>query len=366
MTESVTRQFLDLSGDPAALTRRLCDIESVSGSEKTIADQIDRALRNLKRYQVFREGNTIVARSAGSGTQRVILAGHLDTVPLSADRNLPTWCTGTGNDQRIYGRGTADMKGGVAVQLSVAAAAVDPACELTFIFYDGEEISAEHNGLLKLSKSHPELLHGDFAILLEPTSGQLEGGCNGTMRVDIQVPGVAAHSARSWIGKNAIHAAAEVLQRLQDWPESEVLVDELPYREGLNAVGISGGIAGNVIPDRCTVTVNYRFAPNKTVAQAEAYLREFFSGFELAVTDSAPGARPGLDRPLIQEFVRALGVSVGPKYGWTDVARFSALGIPAVNFGPGDPLKAHADDEYVLAQEVRDCASALLAWLCPG
>ncbi|MGL5828932.1 MAG: succinyl-diaminopimelate desuccinylase, partial [Angustibacter sp.] len=268
MTELVPQQLLDLSADPADLTRQLCDIESVSGAEKMIADQIETALAGLRRYRILRVGNTIIARTTGRTADRIILAGHIDTVPLSADRNLPTWTEGAGSGQRIYGRGTADMKGGVAVQLSVAAALLNPRCGVTFIFYDGEEIAAEHNGLLRLSQSHPELLEADFAILLEPTSAAVEGGCNGTMRADIRIPGVAAHSARSWMGKNAIHDAAGLLAQLRDWPTSVVQVEGLGYREGLNAVGISGGIAGNVIPDSCIVSINYRFAPHRSVAQA--------------------------------------------------------------------------------------------------
>ncbi len=361
--EDLAPLTLSMTSDPADLTRQLCDIASVSGNEGPIADAVADFLRNLSRYDVTRYGNTVVARTTGGARQRIILAGHLDTVPLAHAGQLPTWVVGEGRDEKIYGRGTCDMKGGVAVQLAIAAQVLDPRCELTFIFYDGEEIAAQHNGLLALSRAHPDLMAGDFAVLLEPTQGQCEGGCNGTMRADITTTGKAAHSARAWMGHNAIHDVAPILAKLRKFQPDTIHVDGLDYREGLNAVAISGGIAGNVIPDRCTVTVNFRFAPSRSEAQAEEFLRELFSDCTLEVTDSAPGARPGLDQPLVQEFVQALGIAARPKYGWTDVARFSGLGIPAVNFGPGDPLTAHADDEHVLAQEVRDCATVLAQWL---
>jgi succinyl-diaminopimelate desuccinylase len=206
-------------------------------------------------------------------------------------------------------------------------------------------------------------LEASFAVLCEPTSALVEGGCNGTMRIDITTTGVKAHSARPWMGKNAIHAAADVLSILAKHTPDEVEVEGLVYRESLNAVLVSGGIATNVIPDECVVTVNYRFAPSKSAEDAEAHLRQVFAGFNFVVTDSATGARPGLDRPEAAAFIAATGTTPRPKYGWTDVARFSDLGIPAVNFGPGDPSKAHADDENVPVNQIYTCESALRAWL---
>jgi succinyl-diaminopimelate desuccinylase len=255
------------------------------------------------------------------------------------------------------------MKGGVAVQLAVAAALREPSRDLTFIFYDNEEVDESRNGLARVGRERPELLEATFAVLGEPSNARVEGGCQGTMRAEITFSGLAAHSARSWMGRNAIHAAGPLLQRLSEHTPAQVEVDGLVYREGLNAVRIFGGIAGNIIPDRCVVEVNYRFAPDKDPAAAEAYLRDVLDGFEVEVTDVAAGARPGLDQPVAADFLAAVGGEAHPKFGWTDVARFSALGIPAVNFGPGDPSKAHADDEFCPGDEVLSCRDALVRWL---
>src|SRR4051812_38580668 len=261
-------ELLDLTQDPAELTRVLCDLESVSGNEGPIADLVERTLRALPHLRVSRYGDSVVARTELGRAERVLLAGHLDTVPLAAPANLPTWLDG----DRLYGRGTCDMKGGVAVQLALAAALPAPGRDVTYVFYDGEEVESERNGLGRISREAPDELAADFAVLLEPTSGAVEGGCNGTMRVDVTTHGQAAHSARAWMGHNAIHDAAVVLGRLTAYEPQEVEVEGLVYRESLNAVRIDGGVAGNVIPDRCVVSVNYRFAPNKSVQDAEHHL----------------------------------------------------------------------------------------------
>jgi succinyl-diaminopimelate desuccinylase len=350
---------LDLHQDPVDLTQVLCDIESVSGDERTIADAVESALQPLLHLTVSRFGDAVVARTELGRAERVVLAGHLDTVPLAATPNLPTWYEG----DLLHGRGTCDMKGGVAVQLALAARLAEPRHDLTFVFYDGEEVESERNGLGRVAREAPELLAADFAVLLEPTSARVEGGCNGTIRVDVTTHGKAAHSARAWMGDNAIHAAGGVLNRLAAYETQDVEVEGLVFRESLNAVLVHGGVAGNVIPDRCVVTVNYRFAPSKTVEDAEQHLRDLFTGYDVEVTDAAGGARPGLDRPMAKAFVETVGHEAGPKYGWTDVARFSGLGVPAVNYGPGDPLKAHADDEHVPVDEIRKCLQVLETWL---
>lgn len=352
---------LDLGGDVVDLLRALIDIESVSGNETDIADQIETALRPCGHLDVIRDGNVIVARTDLGRSERVVIAGHIDTVPIAG--NVPSWTTGAGDETIVWGRGSCDMKGGVAVQLSVAAALTAPTRDVTWIFYDNEEVEEELNGLNRIAREHPDYLQGSFAVLCEPSNAGIEGGCQGTMRLMVELEGVAAHSARSWKGHNAIHDAGAVLQLLADYQAQQVEVEGLTYREGLNAVRITGGIAGNVIPDRCSIEVNYRFAPDKTPAQAEAYLREVFAGFPVRVTDVAAGARPGLDQPAAAEFLAAVGGRASAKFGWTDVARFSGLGVPAVNFGPGDPNKAHADDEFCPAADVYSCRDALLRWL---
>jgi succinyl-diaminopimelate desuccinylase len=287
----------------------------------------------------------------------VVLAGHLDTVPPAS--NLPS----TRDGDVLRGLGTADMKGGIAVMLRLAASVTRSDRDITYVFYDGEEVEAERNGLLRLSRRHPELLEADFAVLLEPTDAVVEGGCQGTMRVEVRVPGERAHSARSWMGVNAIHAAAAVLDRLRAYEPRRPVVDGLEFREGLNAVGIQGGVAGNVIPGECIVTINYRFAPDRSEDEAAAHLREVFAGFDVTVTDRSPGARPGLDRPAAQAFTSAIGGTPRAKFGWTDVALFSALGVPAVNYGPGDPHVAHTAHEWVSIEQLAECEQRLLAWL---
>jgi succinyl-diaminopimelate desuccinylase len=356
---------LDLRADLVDLTRAVCDIESVSGAETLLADAVERALRRLEHLDVLRDGDALVARTRLGRDRRVVVAGHLDTVPVAG--NLPTRLVGTGEDAQVWGRGTVDMKAGVAVQLALAAELDAPVHDITWVFYDHEEVDADLNGLGRLVGAHPDWLVGDFAVLCEPTAAGVEGGCNGTLRVEVRLQGVAAHSARSWMGVNAIHGAADVLARLAAYEAREVEVDGLVYREGLNAVRISGGTAGNVVPDACTVTVNYRFAPSQTVDEAVEHVRSVFDGYEVVVVDQAPGARPGLDHPAAREFTDAvLAVTGGAptaKLGWTDVSRFGALGIPAVNFGPGDPLLAHADDERCPVSQIRSVHAALGAWL---
>ncbi|MBC9956032.1 succinyl-diaminopimelate desuccinylase [Yimella sp. cx-51] len=352
---------LDLNADVVDLTVALCDIPSVSKDETRIADAIQEALRPLAHLEVVRDGNVVIARTDLGRAERVVLAGHIDTVPITDPPNLPVHR----QDGRLRGRGTTDMKAGVAVQLALAAQVTEPTRDITFVFYDCEEIEAEFNGLARIAREHPEWLEADFAVLLEPTNGGIEGGCKGTMRVDVSAKGIAAHSARPWNGHNAIHEAGEILARLAKYEPRTVNVEGLDYHEALNAVGIEGGIAGNVIPDRCVVSVNYRYAPDRDTEEALAHLRDVFNGYEVTLKDAADGAKPGLDKPAAQGFVAALALPVIGKEGWTDVAQFSALGVPAVNFGPGDPNLAHTDDEWCPEQQITDGLAAMRRWLSP-
>jgi succinyl-diaminopimelate desuccinylase len=350
---------LDLSQDAVSLTRALVDIESVSRDERRIADAVEAALQALPHLTVTRRGHTVVARTDLGRGERVVVAGHLDTVPVND--NLPSRldeATGL-----LHGLGTCDMKGGDAVILRLAASVPEPVRDVTYVLYESEEIDSEFNGLNKLSQSDPDLLAGDFAILMEPSNGVVEAGCQGTLRVEVRTTGERAHSARSWRGVNAIHGAAEVLARLTAYDARRPVIDGLEYHEGLNAVAIRGGVAGNVIPDECVVEVNFRFAPDRSEAQAEAFVRDFFDGYDVRLTDTAPGALPGLDRPAATEFVEAVGGEVNPKFGWTDVARFTALGVPAVNYGPGDPMLAHKQEEHVPVAQIEHCERTLRAWL---
>jgi succinyl-diaminopimelate desuccinylase len=348
---------IDLTSDVVALTGALVDIASESLSEQEIADAVESALSRLPHLEVVRDGHTLVARTALGRDERVVIAGHLDTVPANA--NFPSRLA----DGVLHGLGSCDMKGGVAVALLLAASVPEPVRDVTYVFYDAEEIAAEFNGLGRLARERPELLAGDFAILMEPSDAGVEAGCQGTMRVDVRTAGERAHSARSWMGSNAIHALAPVLDRLSTYVPRQVEIDGLVYREGLNAVGIRGGVAGNVVPDEAVVTVNFRFAPDRSEADAHQHLQEVFEGFGLTITDSAPGALPGLAQPAAAAFVAAVGAEPRPKFGWTDVAQFTQLGIPAVNYGPGDPIYAHKADEQVPVEHLHRVLTTLQKWL---
>ncbi len=348
---------LDLSLDAVALTADLVDRPSVSGTEGPLADAVERALKQVAHLHVHRDGDTIVARTELGRPERVVIGGHLDTVPEAG--NLAARFEG----DRLFGLGSCDMKGGVAVGLHLAATLADPNRDVTYIFYDNEEVAAEFNGLGRLSRNRPELLGADFAVLMEPSNASVEAGCQGTLRVEVRTEGVRAHSARAWRGVNAIHGAAEVLNRLGGYEARKPVIDGLQYHEGLSAVRIHGGVAGNVIPDECVITVNHRFAPDRSADEALHFVREFFDGYDVTCVDLCPGALPGLGRPAAAAFLAVAGGEATPKFGWTDVALFSGLGVPAVNFGPGDPNNSHTVGEYVEIAEIQRCADVLRNWL---
>ncbi len=354
---------LDLSSSPEALTATLVDLPSVSGSEGPLADVVEAALKGLPHLRVVRDGDAVVAFTDLGRDRRVVLAGHLDTVPIVD--NVPSRLDG----DRLYGCGTSDMKSGIAVMLHLAATLSEPSSDLTFVCYDNEEVEATRNGLLRLATQHRDWLAGDLAILLEPTDGVIEAGCQGTLRVEITVPGRRAHSARSWLGSNAIHAAAPLLATLAAYEPRSVDVDGCVYREGLSAVRISGGVAGNVIPDAAAVTINFRFAPDRTEAEALDHVKQVLHPYELTLTDTSPGALPGLSAPAAKDFVAVAVAAGGPesapraKYGWTDVARFAALGIPAVNYGPGDPNLAHTREESIELARIGGVTEVLARYL---
>src|SRR3954453_18132015 len=337
-----TLPALDLSADVLTLTRALVDTPSVSGDEELLADAVETALRGVGGLEVERVGNSVLARTNLDRPTRIVLAGHLDTVPI-AD-NVPSELRESEGLQRLYGCGTTDMKAGDAVMLRLAGRfgvpGAQPAHDLTFVFYDNEEVEHAKNGLGRVAREKRGWLYGDLAVLLEPTDGEIEAGCQGTLRALIETTGRRAHSARSWLGVNAIHGPAGGLSTLAGYRPREVEIDGCLYREGLNAVGIDGGVAGNVIPDAASLTVNFRYAPDRDEDAAGAHLREVFAevvadGANLTVTDNAGGALPGLSEPAAAAFVAAVGRPARAKLGWTDVARFAAFGIPAVNYGPG-------------------------------
>ncbi|MCI6773483.1 succinyl-diaminopimelate desuccinylase [Bifidobacterium pseudolongum] len=378
-----------------SLLGQIMAVYSVSDAEGPLTDRVERFLKRYPHLQVHRDGDTIVASTDLGRKNRVILAGHLDTVPV-LDNFPPKWLApgdplidkdvaemypGT---PVMWGRGATDMKASDAVLLYLAATLTDPKVDLTFVFYDHEEVAAEYNGLGRVVEDHPDWIQGDFAIIGEPTSCGIEAGCNGTMRFDVIANGVAAHSARAWMGDNAIHKAAEILNRLVAHKDEAVDVDGLIYQEGLNATLISGGNGTNVIPSECRVHVNYRFAPDKTLAEAKALMigegaeselgngehpatGGFFHGFDIEMRDESPSARPGMSDPLVQSLVKLVEERTGrqplAKLGWTDVARFSQLGVPAVNLGAGSPLLAHKNNEQVPNSDLTLMAGILIDWL---
>jgi succinyl-diaminopimelate desuccinylase len=348
----------ELGADPVDITAALVDIFSVSGEEAAIAGIVQAALEaQAGHLEVVRNGNTVLARTNLGRPSRIVLAGHLDTVPVN--ENLPLRREGTGEDEVLHGLGTVDMKGGDAVFLHLAATIREPRHDVTFIFYDNEEVEAAKNGLGRIERELPEWLRGDLAIVGEPSNAVIEAGCQGTMRIELRTAGKRAHTARAWMGENAIHALGEPLRRLEAYEARIVDIDGLTYREGLQATKIGGGVAGNVVPDAAVLTINHRFAPDRSVEQAEQHLREVFDGYDVSVVDFSGGALPGLSAPAAAELVQAAGGKAVAKLGWTDVARFAALGIPAVNFGPGDPTIAHTQQEHVNASEIRQVARVL-------
>lgn len=351
--------MLDLRADPASLTEALVDIPSESRGEARIADEVEAALRAQTSYEVIRNGDAVLARTRLSRPSRVILAGHLDTVPI-AD-NVPS----RRDADHIHGCGASDMKSGDAVFMHLAATVDEPVHDVTLVLYDCEEIEASANGLGRIHRELPDWLRGDVAILGEPSGGYIEAGCQGSLRVIISTAGTRSHSARSWLGDNAIHKLGAILDRLSGYQPRAVDIDGCTYREGLSAVAVDGGVAGNVIPDAASVTVNFRFAPDRTPQAALDHVREVFDGLgaELRQTDVAAGALPGLHHPAAAALVDAAGGLVRAKYGWTDVARFAAMGVPAVNYGPGDPNLAHRRDERVAVAQITAVTDTLRRYL---
>jgi succinyl-diaminopimelate desuccinylase len=354
---------IDLVGhvDLVEATQRLVAIPSVSHEEELITAHIEERLRAVSWLDVTRVGNSLVARTQLGRPSRLILAGHTDTVPVNGNA-VPRR---EGN--RLHGLGTADMKSGLAVFLYLAETMADPSCDLTFVFYECEEVASVHNGLRRLLAERPELLQGDAAILGEPTCALLEAGCQGSMRLRLTLGGARAHTARPWMGRNAVHRLAPVLAGLAGYAERRPMIDGCEYREALSAVGVDGGVAGNVVPDRVVLTLNHRFAPDRNAVAAEEHVRGVLGAELLAddatleVVDVAEGALPSLGHPLLARLAAEVGAPPRAKLGWTDVAFFAAHGVPAVNFGPGDPTIAHTAGEFVDGHEIDAVCSALVA-----
>lgn len=334
------------AGDLFALTAALVDVPSVSFEEGPITDLIEAELRTLDHLVVDRVGDNLVARTQLGRDRRLLLGGHTDTVPVNGNAGARI------EGDQLHGLGATDMKGGIATMLELARNVATPAVDVTYVFYAREEVAVIHNGLREIEETRPELLDADVALLGEPTLGALEAGCQGTMRFEVTLVGARAHTARPWMGLNAIHRLGSLLTLIGTYEPREPVVEGCAYHEALQAVHVEGGVAGNVVPDSAMVRINHRFAPDRTLEEAEAFIREMLEpaladGDEVVLVDASPAARPGLDDPLLQALVLRNNLEVRAKLGWTDVAFFSARGVPASNFGPGDATIAHTAEEYL-------------------
>jgi succinyl-diaminopimelate desuccinylase len=354
--------------DLLAETAVLVAVPSVSHSEHALAGHIEERLRTHPWLSVDRIGSNVIARTSLGAPSRIVLAGHLDTVP--ANGNAEPRVAG----EVLWGLGSADMKGGLAVMLAVAAELQRPPVDVTYVFYSGEEVAREHNGLLEIASVAPHLLEGDAAVLGEPTCSRIEAGCQGVIRAEVELTGARAHTARPWMGINAIHRLAPLLERLRSYESRQPVIDGCRYREAVQAVHVGGGVAGNVVPDRAVLSINHRFAPDRDASAAEAWLRDWLrpvmdeaAGDHMAVVDFSPAASPALDQAHLSALLQASGHPPRAKLGWTDVAFFAERGVPAVNFGPGDPELAHTADERVTRDELDRAYATLMAVLSsPG
>ncbi|WP_426572418.1 succinyl-diaminopimelate desuccinylase [Aquihabitans sp. McL0605] len=351
--------------DLLQLTSDLVAMPSVSHDEELIVDWLVEQLGAVPSLTLDRVGHNLVARTTGSASTRVLLAGHTDTVPVNGN------ATPRIEGDTLWGLGCTDMKSGVAVMLELARTVTDPAVEVTYVFYAAEEVAAVHNGLAHLFRERPDLLEADVALLGEPTDATIEAGCQGTLRIEVALRGARSHTARPWMGRNAIHRLGRLLAAVEAFPERRPVIDGCEFREALQAVAVSGGVAGNVVPDLATVTLNHRFAPDHTSEQAEAVVRDLIAPFvddedRVELTDLSGAAPPALDHPVLQALIKRNDLPVRAKLGWTDVARFAAHGIPATNFGPGDATLAHTADERVDRAPIERCYEALVDLLTTG
>ncbi len=384
--------------DLLELTAELVAMPSVSFEESTFVDWLEDQLGQLDHLETVRVGDNLVARTNLGRTQRLVIAGHTDTVPPNGNAQARI------DGDTLWGVGSADMKGGLAVALQLAREVTNPRYDLTFIFYAREEVAQEHNGLNELTAERPDLLAGDCAILGEPTSALIEAGCQGAMRFQLTLAGARAHTARPWMGRNALHRLGPVLAALAAYEARTPTIDGCVYREAIQAVSVEGGVAGNVVPDQVVLKIHHRYAPDRSPQQAESFVRELLAphielapdavtantentdgakrdessgarsgdesarkgGYdELVVLDQSPACLPSMNHPILQKLVTDNNLEVKSKLGWTDVARFDQLGIPATNFGPGDATVAHAADERLERSSIESVYSALRALVQP-
>ena len=365
MTTAQTDPNQNVPLDLLALTASLVAQSSVSRNEGPLVQWLQDELTPLEHLNVERVGDNLVARTERGLPQRIILAGHTDTVPPAG--NAEPRIVG----DTLWGVGSTDMKGGLAIMLALARSLPETATDVTYVFYAREEIASAESGLGELFDTRPDLLVGDVALIGEATDGAAEAGCQGTMRVRVTLRGQRAHTARPWMGRNAVHRLGELLRLVEQAPLRQPILEGLEFREALQAVMVSGGVAANVVPDEASVTLNHRFAPDRSVAEAESFLRSHFApvleeGDSFEVVDAAGGAMPSLNNPLLAAFIGRADLGVSAKLGWTDVARFAEHGIPAANFGPGSATLAHTAEERLERAPLEWCFRVLRAALTQG
>ena len=345
------------------LALRLVDIPSVSREEQAITTWIaERVAASAHLGIVHRQDDAIVFGPAAGGRPDVVLAGHSDTVPEQG--NLP----GRLEDGFVHGLGSSDMKGSLAVMLALAEELRRwaPALSPLFVIFGREEVSIQESVLAGLFDACPAILEARLAVMMEPTGNALHAGCLGNVQAELEFQGVAVHSARPWLGVNAIHEAVRGLAAVVESQPQDVDLGGLRFREVLSVTQIEGGIANNVVPDRAVCGLNFRYGGHRSPAGAEARLRELVGpAGELRILNLAPAAPVALDNPLTQRLLAAGDLAVAPKQAWTPVAEFAARGLAAVNFGPGDPELAHRRDERVSVEAMEATLSVLCRFLFP-
>jgi succinyl-diaminopimelate desuccinylase len=329
----------------------LVDIPSVTGDEAPLRDAIAGRLGGMRQQAI---ADSLVVGEAHDGA--VILVGHLDTVPLQGHVGARV------EADRVHGLGSTDMKGGLAVMIHLIEA-LGPD-RVACVFYAGEEGPLSGNQLGQILTDASWLVAASAGIVLEPTNQALEAGCQGSINADVTFTGEPAHSARPWLGDNAITKAGEFLTFMRGLEPELHVVNGLEFKEVMSVTTAQGGVARNVIPAGFVMNVNYRFAPDRNPESAVERLLEVCAGGDrVEITDVAPAGSVNVDHPLFRSLIENSGAAVFGKQGWTDVAQLSAVGIPAINFGPGEPSLAHKPGESVRIADLHWAHDSLLAVL---
>ena len=336
--------------------QKLINISSVTGDEVLILDFIEEFLsKNNFSGELIRNDGGIIAIPKNS-SQKIALVGHVDTVPLSKTQKLKF-----DDIDLISGRGSVDMKGGISIILH---SLVEENQDIIGVFYTAEEGPYEMNGLGDLMPTILSNKNLEFSIILEPTNCEIELGCLGTLNANIKLKGIAAHSARPWVGENPIYKIGDISKKVSDNEITLLDIEGLEFKQVLSITKVSSGIANNVIPDEAMLNINFRFSPEMTNDDAQNFINNMFSEFgEIEITSSSEGAMPNIENSNIKNFISSTGLSPNPKQAWTDIARFYSHGIASVNFGPGDPLLAHTADEHVSKKQLLESYELLMNFL---